>query len=129
MSVLATPVVTFYQAPLGISSNKVTLAGSWSTTQFMGHMNARVLFRMRLHTWTQQYESKVAATCLDWVLLNEGGSPGGSAKNMLILKLTDKNFSPYLQNETFMKYIQQILDNRPFIHNVHNTINNCIRET
>jgi hypothetical protein len=121
MSVLAVPTITFYQAPLGISPSKVTVEGSWSVTQFKGHMNPRVLFIMRLHTWKQQYESKVAAACLDWVIMDDG-------KNMLILKLSDKNFSPCLQNETFMKHIQSILDNRPSIHNVHTTLSNYIQE-
>jgi len=121
MSVLAVPTITFYQAPLGIFASKVTIEGSWSVTRFMGHMNPRILFRMHLHMWKQQYESKVATACLDWVIMDDG-------KNMLILKLTDKNFSPCLQNETFMKHIQSILDNRPSIHNVHTTLSNYIQE-
>lgn len=125
MSVLATPVVTFYQAPLGISPSKVTVEGSWSAARFKGHMNGRVLFRMRLHTWKQQYESRVAAACLDWVIIMD---ESGHNKNILILKLTDKNFSDCLQNETFMKHIQSILDNRPSIHTVHTTLNNYIQE-
>lgn len=124
MSVLAVPVVTFYQAPLGISHSKVIVNGSWSATRFKGHMNARVLFRMRLHTWKQQYESRVTVVCLDWVIMDESGS----TKNMLILKLTDKNCSDCLQNETFMNHIQSILDNRPSIYNVHTTLNNYIQE-
>jgi hypothetical protein len=127
MSVLATPVVTFYQAPLGISSSKVTMEGSWSASHFKGHMNPRVLFRMRLHTWKQQYKSKVAAACLDWIIIYETSSHS-STKNMLILKLSDKNFSDCLQNETFMKHIQTILDNRQSIYNVHTTINNYTQE-
>lgn len=124
MSVLAAPVVMFYQAPLGISPSKVTVEGSWSAARFKGHMNVRVLFRMRLHAWKQQYESRVATACLDWVIMDESGS----TKNMLILKLTDKNFSDCLQNETFMKHIQSILDNRPSIYNVHTTLSNYIQE-
>ena len=124
MSVLATPVVTFYQAPLGISPSKVIVNGSWSAARFKGNMNPRVLFRMRLHAWKQQYESRVAAACLDSVIMYESGS----TKNMLILKLTDKNFSDCLQNETFMNNIQSILDNRPSIYNVHTTLNNYIQE-
>lgn len=124
MSILTAPVVTFYQAPLGISPSKVTVEGSWSVTRFKGHLNPRVIFRTRLHTWKQQYESKVASACLDWVIMDESDH----TKSMLILKLSDKNFSPCLQNETFMKHIQSILDNRPSIHNVHTALNNYIRE-
>lgn len=120
MSVFAAPIVTFYHAPLGISASKVTVEGSWSAARFTGHMNSHVKFRMRLHTWKQQFESTVASACLDWIILND--------KNILVLKLTNKNFASCLQNETFMNHIQAILDNSPYIYNVHNTISNYSQE-
>jgi len=116
MSVFAAPIVTFYQAPLGISSHKVTVGGSWSLARFTGHMNTRVKFRMCLHVWKQQFDSSVASACLDWIVLDD-------SKNMLVLKLTSKKFGTCLQNETFMNHIQQILDNANIYH-VHTIFNN-----
>jgi len=119
MSVLTKQKITFYEAPLGISSSKVTIEGSWSPSQFVGHMSTKPLIQMRLHTWKQQYMSTIASVCLDWVVINANGT----TKNILMLKLSDKTFAAYLQEETFMQYIQQVLDNAN-IYNVHNSFNN-----
>jgi len=122
MSVLAKTVVTFYEAPLGISSSKVTVEGSWSASNFVGHMSHKPLFQMRLHVWKQQYMSKIASVCLDWMMTKVGDT----VKNVLVLKSTDATFGACLQNETFMNNIQQILNNANIYH-VHTILNNYIQ--
>ena len=125
MSALKKNHITFYEAPLGISSTRVTIEGSWSPSQFVGHMSTTPLIQMRLHTWKQQStQSKVSTVCLDWVMINVNST----TKNILMLKLSDKTFAAYLQEETFMQYIQKILDNAN-IYNVHNSINNYSQVT
>lgn len=123
MSVLAKKNVVYFKAPLSISETKVTVSGSWSAAAVVDPMNANHLFQMRLHVWKQQFESKVATACVDWVITRESSN----VKHFLVLKFDDGSFGRCLQDETFGAHIQSVLDGTDTIVPVAQAFNNCIR--
>lgn len=124
MSVLAKRQLAYFKAPLSISESKVTVSGSWSATTSLGPMEASHLFQMRLHVWKQQYQSKVANACLDWIVLRDESV---SVKHFLIFKIDNLTFSDCLQDETFNSFIQGILNDTSTIVPVAQTFSNCIQ--
>lgn len=123
MSVLAKKNVVYFKAPLSISETKVTVSGSWSAAAVVDPMNASHLFQMRLHVWKQQFESKVATACVDWVITRESNN----VKHFLVLKFDDGSFGRCLQDETFGAHIQSVLDGTDTIVPVAQAFNNCIQ--
>jgi len=123
MSVLTKKHIVYFKAPLTISETKVTVSGSWSVAAAIDPMDANHLFQMRLHVWKQQFESKVAHACVDWVITRDSVN----AKHSLVLKFDDNSFGRCLQDETFGAHIQSILDASETIVPVAQAFNSCIQ--
>lgn len=123
MSVLTQKHIVYFKAPLTISDTKVTVSGSWSAAADVDPMNTNHLFQMRLHVWKQQFESKVANACVDWVITRDSVN----VKHFLVLKFDDNSFGRCLQDETFGAHIQSILDASETIVPVAQAFNSCIQ--
>ncbi len=124
MSVFTKDHITYYKAPLTVGKSLATMSGSWTSAASIHNMDPHHLFQLRIHTWKQQFQSSITDICLDWVAQNNDGV----LKHYIVLKFKDNSFSPCLQDETFMKLIQQLLDDTPIIIQMYEVVNSYILE-
>tara|TARA_B100001059_G_C17724899_1_gene522859 strand:- start:15 stop:395 length:381 start_codon:yes stop_codon:yes gene_type:complete len=121
MSVLAQKTTIYFQAPLSIGEHKVTASGSWSAVGPVHSMDPAQLLRMRLHTWKQQFDSKVCNVCLDWAVTHDSGS----ARHALVIQFDDRAFGACLHDAAFGAHIQRILDDSHTIVPVAKAFSSC----